>query len=141
MSNNIVQQCSRAPVRVLQMFPMYQSASDRPGFKDYCQVKMMLHHPFSELFKLQMLNEVDEQTYTAAYHLYQLKHHSQHNMDPLNIKAEEEAEPEEDFTPTQYEPEIKEECGPQDPFVELAARHRGGRGAASSQDNASDLSN
>ena len=141
MSNNIVWRRSRAPARVLQMFSMYQSAPDRPGFEDYCWVKMMLHHPFSEPSKLQMLNEVDEQTYTAAYHLCQLEHHGQHDMDPLDIKAEEEAEPKEDFTPTQYEPELKEEHGPQDPFVELAARCGGGGGAASSQDNASDLSN
>ena len=141
MSNNIVQQCSRASVRVLQMFSMYQSASDRSGFEDYCWIKMMLHHSFSEPSELQMPNEVGEQTYTAAYHLCQLKHYSQHDMDPLNIKVEEEAEPKEDFTPTQYEPESEEECGPQDPFVELAARHEGGGGAASSQDNASDLSN
>ena len=123
------------------MFPMYQSASGRSGFKDYCWVKMMLHHPFFELSELQMPNKVGEQTYTAAYHLCQLKHYSQHNMNSLNIKAEEEAEPEEDFTPTQYEPELKEECGPQDPFVELAARCESGRGAVSSQDNASDHSN
>ncbi len=102
---------------------------------------MMLHHPFFKPFKLQMLNEVDEQTYTAAYHLCQLKHYSQHDMNPLNIKVEEEAESKEDFTPIQYEPELEEECEPQDPFVELAARCEGSGDAASSQDNASDLSN
>ena len=123
------------------MFSMYQSASDRSGFEDYCQVKMMLHHPFFKPFKLQMLNEVDEQTYTAAYHLCQLKHYSQHNMNPLNIKVEEEAESKKDFTPTQYEPELEEECGPQNPFIELAARHKSSGGAASLQDNASNLSN
>ena len=141
VSNNTVRRRPRAPARVLQMFPMYQSAPDRPGFEDYCRVKMMLHHPFSEPSELRMPNEVGEQTYTAAYHLCQLEHHGQHDMDPLDIKADEEAEPEEDFTPTQYEPEPEEERGPQDPFVELAARHGGGGGAASSQDNASDLSN
>ena len=123
------------------MFSMYQSASGRSGFKDYCWVKMMLHHPFSELSELQMLNEVDEQIYITAYHLCQLKHHSQHNINSLNIKAEKKAESEEDFTLTQYESELEEECEPQDPFVKLAARHGGGRGAASSQDNASNLSN
>ena len=123
------------------MFSIYQSASDRPGFEDYCQVKIMLYHPFSELFKLQMLNEVDEQTYTAAYHLCQLKHYGQHDMNPLNIKVEEEAESKEDFTPTQYEPELEEEHEPQDPFVKLTARCGGSGSAASSQDNASNLSN
>ena len=114
------------------MFSMYQSASDRSGFKDYCWVKMMLYYLFSELSKLQMLNEVNEQTYTAAYYLCQLKHYSQHDIDLLNIKVEEEAEFKEDFTLTQYEPELKEECEPQDPFVKLAARYRSSGGAASS---------
>ena len=123
------------------MFSIYQLASDRSGFEDYCWVKMMLYHPFFEPSELQMLNEVGEQTYTAAYHLCQLKHHSQHDMNPLNIKVEEEAEPKEDFTPTQYKPELEKECRPQDSFVELAARCEGSGGAASSQDNASDFSN
>ena len=101
----------------------------------------MLHYSFSKPSKLQMLNKVDEQIYTAAYHLCQLKHYSQHNMNPLNIKVKEEAEPEKDFTPTQYEPELKKECEPQNLFVELAVRCKSGGGAVSSQDNASNLSN
>ena len=54
---------------------------------------------------------------------------------------EEEAESKEDFTLTQYEPELKKECEPQNPFVELAARCESSEDAAGSQDNASDLSN
>ena len=62
-------------------------------------------------------------------------------MNSLNIKVEKEAESKEDFTLTQYEPELEKEHGPQDPFVELAARYKSSGGAASSQDNASNLSN
>ncbi|SLM38641.1 P-loop containing nucleoside triphosphate hydrolase [Lasallia pustulata] len=120
---------------------MYKSAPNGPGFEDYCRVKMMLHHPFSEPSELRMPNEVGEQTYVAAYRLCQLDHYGQHDTDPLDVKAEEEAEPDEDFTPTQYESEPEEECGPQNPFVELAAR-RGGEGADRySQNNARDLGN
>ena len=123
------------------MFPIYKSAPNGPGFEDYCWVKMMLHHPFSEPSELQMPNEVGEQTYTVAYHLCQLDHHGQHDMDPLDVKAEEGAKPDEDFTSTQYESEPEEEYGPQNPFVELAARC-GGEGATSySQNNARDLGN
>ena len=141
VSNNRVRRRSRAPARVLHMFPMYKSTPNGPGFEDYCRVKMMLHHPFSEPSELRMPNEVGEQTYIAAYRLCQLEHHGQHNTDPLDIKAEEEAEPDEDFTPTQYESEPEEEHGPQDPFVELAARHGGGGADSYSQNNARDLGN
>ena len=88
-----------------------------------------------------MPNKVDEQTYAATYCLCQLDHHGQHDTDPLDVKAKEEAKPDEDFTSTQYESEPEGERGPQNPFVELAAR-RGGEGAASySQNNARDLGN
>ena len=87
-----------------------------------------------------MLNEVNEQIYTAAYYLCQLKHYSQHNINPLNIKVKEEAESKKDFTFTQYESKLKEECEPQNPFVELAVRCKSSEGTASSQDNASNLS-
>ena len=62
-------------------------------------------------------------------------------MNPLNIKVEEEAESKENFTLTQYESELKKECKPQNPFVELTARHKSSKDAVSSQDNVSDLSN
>ena len=48
ISNNIVWRRPRALARVLHMFPIYKSAPNGPGFEDYCRVKMMLHHPFSE---------------------------------------------------------------------------------------------
>ena len=85
---------------------------------------MMLHYSFSELSKLQMLNEVDEQTYTIAYYLCQLKHHSQHNTNSLNIKAEEEAESDKNFTLTQYKFKLREECKSQKFFVELTVKYK-----------------
>ena len=88
-----------------------------------------------------MPNEGGKQTYAAAYRLCQLDHHGQHDVDPLDIKAEEEAKPDEDFTPTQYESEPEEEHGPQNPFVELAARCRGEGADSYSQNNAKDLGN
>ena len=62
-------------------------------------------------------------------------------MNPLNIKVKKEAEFKEDFTLTQYEPELKKECEPQNSFIELAVRCKSDGGAVSSQDNVNNISN
>ena len=59
----------------------------------------------------------------------------------MNIKAEEEAEPDEDFTLTQYESELREECEPQNLFIELTVRCEGEGADSYSQNNVRDLSN
>ena len=85
----------------------------------------MLYHSFSELFKLQMLNKINKQIYTAAYCLYQLKHHSQHNINSLNIKAEEKAEFDKNFTLTQHESELREKHKFQNFFIKLTVKYKG----------------
>ena len=88
-----------------------------------------------------MLNKIDEQIYTAVYCLCQLKHHDQHNTDSLNIKAEEEAESDENFTLTQYESALREKCESQNPFIELTVRYEGEEADSYLQNNIRDLSN
>ena len=88
-----------------------------------------------------MLNEVDKQIYTAVYCLCQLKHHSQHNTNSLNIKVKEKAESDENFTLTQYESKLRKECKSQNLFIELTVKCKDEGVNSYSQNNVKDLSN
>ena len=123
----------RALPRVLNLFPRYSRDPEGPEYEQYCRVKLMLHHPFSEPSELRMLDEDGVFSYATAYRLCRAEHeHPRDPLDPLEVEDEGESESEFESERDEAEPE------PQAAWTDLAARN--GRHDAQLAD-ASDLEN
>ena len=90
----------RALPRVINYFPRYNSDPSSKNYEDFCRVKMMLHHPFTDVQDLAA--EVDGKfSFAAAYEVCKESH--THGPDYLEDVVEEA--PEDEFE----EPSIVDE--------------------------------
>jgi hypothetical protein len=57
----------RAPLRVINYFPQYSDVSISEEYKDYCRVRLMLHHPFEQVTDLLQVDGDDYESYIDAF--------------------------------------------------------------------------
>jgi hypothetical protein len=103
----------RALPRVINYFPRYKSDPSSASYEDFCRVKMMLHHPFTNVQDLAV--EVDgSASFSAAYQICK----TSHSHDPDYLELDDDASEDED----EFEESTAVEEMVQDWEV-LAARH------------------
>src|SRR5947207_3185592 len=79
----------KALPRVINYFPRYNSDASSRDYEDFCRVKMMLHHPFTNVQDLAV--EVDGKfSFAAAYEVCKRSH--THKPDYLEDEQEDEQE-------------------------------------------------
>lgn len=64
----------RALPRALNYYPRYSNDRTLPTFSDYCRVKLMLHHPFTDYTDLLSVNGVIFESFTDAFTACQATH-------------------------------------------------------------------
>ena len=57
----------RASLRVINYFPRYSSIPEQEQYKDYCRVRLMLHHPFKRVTDLLSYNGYNYRSYADAF--------------------------------------------------------------------------
>lgn len=109
----------RAAPRIICYVPRYKSDPNGSTYEDWCRVKLMLHHPFSDDSDLL---SVDDERYTTFAEAYQACSAS-HRHHPEDFYTDPPEEPED---PDQEEFEDPSQVDPQDPqlndFEQLAQR-------------------
>ena len=131
IQSEIVQKQPRAKSRVLRIFPKYSYLPDGEQYKNYCWVKLMLHHLFVDPSDLRAPNTVGELSYALAYDVC-CRNHS-HPQDPINVRDEEVRRKEqysEEGEGSKADFELLSKYNnagldPQDTWTELAARNGG----------------
>jgi ATP-dependent DNA helicase PIF1 len=86
----------RASQRVINYYPQYNSDPAHPEFDDYCRVKMMLHHPFTAVDDLKVVDGEEKDSWAEAFQACQLNH-THHQHDFLDLPPNEEPEQEDEF--------------------------------------------
>jgi ATP-dependent DNA helicase PIF1 len=81
----------RASLRVINYYPRYSNNPDLPSFTDYCRVKLMLHHPFTDWIDLLT---VDGQVYRSYTDAFQACLRSRTHTHPQDFYTDPEAESE-----------------------------------------------
>ena len=129
---NHAQRRPRAPFRLLQIIPRYSSNPTSPQYEDYCRVKLMLHHPFTNPMDLRMPDDDGVLSYAFAYQV--CRRECGHPRDPLDTLAESRREQENqrnsdsEFDSEQEDEEPEPEL--QAEWTEWAARNGRSRGGA-----------
>lgn len=80
---------ARAPLRVINYYPRYSNDPDSTSFVDYCRVKLMLHHPFTDWIDLLTVDNQVYGSYIDAFQACRLLHNHPHDF-----YTDPEAEPE-----------------------------------------------
>jgi ATP-dependent DNA helicase PIF1 len=86
----------RAPRRVLNYYPKYSNDPTSPHFLDYCRVKLMLHHPFTEFTDLLTVNETAFESYSGALAACQSTHNHPEDFytDPIQEESDDDSDTE-----------------------------------------------
>ena len=70
----------RATPRVINYFPRYLDDPSSEAYPDYCRVKLMLHHPFTDYSDLLTVDGQVYESYVDAYRVCRLRHQHQEDF-------------------------------------------------------------
>ena len=81
---------TRGKPKILNLFPLYSSHPEHPDYEDFCQVKMMLHHPFRQPGLEDLLKDEEWGLFDSWQSAYEhcCEHHFDHPPDPLGPTSE-----------------------------------------------------
>jgi hypothetical protein len=114
---SIWQKRPRAPKRVVNYFPRYSSDPSSDTYEDYCRVRLMLHHPFTDVTDLLTVDESEYGSYRDAFLACRDAH-----THPDDFYTD--PEPDEDATDSDDDESVRDdgEDGPLADFEVLARR-------------------
>lgn len=95
---------------MLRVYPRYSPNPDDEHYEQYCQIKILLHHPFRTLADLTDVLDDEEQPWSV---LFSACNH-EHSKDTLRDAKAEASGQEEDDDDEELDPDVMEmdECSP-----------------------------